>query len=475
MKGRIGGTIWLVVSANAVILIAVLALAYGAGARSGGLSLLDFGALPQTAGFEFLGAVFLIVASTVWLIFKLGGRIVKPVSQLVDLTERLASGDVEPRLLLESGDDFALMAENCSRMAETLAGAAAARATAESLQNEASQMAEALAPALRGELTVRLRAEDAGLQELATTVNTLLETLVTRLQRVRMNLGELDGGSDRAASAAATVQAALRSQNSSIVEATEAASALAAAIRESGKTSRSAAQIANHATELADHGNAVVAEAAEGMERMRSAMSDTAARIKALGDRSLQIYEIINIIQDTNLLALNAAIEASQAGDATKGIQVLRTELNKLAEHSRSSVREIVNLLKNIQAESTEVLALVEQANRAADVGGRLTEQCGKAFSTISATLHQASDLAEVMSDAVRQQAEGADRVAQLVRSVAADSQHALQSAGEASNALQQLIKTTGQLNDVLAQMRTSPGPSAKPRPELAASAAAGD
>src|SRR5512146_160710 len=109
MKGRVGGMVWQVVGANAVVLLLVLGLAYGAGARSGGLSLLDFGALPQTAGFEFLGAMVLVVAVTLWMIFLLGGRSVKPVTQLADFTERLAEGDTEPRLSLPASDDFSLI------------------------------------------------------------------------------------------------------------------------------------------------------------------------------------------------------------------------------------------------------------------------------------------------------------------------------------------------------------------------------
>ena len=110
MKGRIGRSMWLVVAVNALALIAVLGLAYGAGARSG-LSLLDFGAFPQTAGFEFLTAMFLIVAVTFWLVVKLGGRVVKPATQLANYTEAVLAGDAEARLEMDSSDDFAVIAD----------------------------------------------------------------------------------------------------------------------------------------------------------------------------------------------------------------------------------------------------------------------------------------------------------------------------------------------------------------------------
>jgi twitching motility protein PilJ len=52
------------------------------------------------------------------------------------------------------------------------------------------------------------------------------------------------------------------------------------------------------------------------MQRIRSVMQATAAKIKSLGDRSLEIYEIINVIHETNLLALNAVLEFSRGGQA---------------------------------------------------------------------------------------------------------------------------------------------------------------
>ena len=57
--------------------------------------------------------------------------------------------------------------------------------------------------------------------------------------------------------------------------------------------------------------------------RLRASVQATAKRIKALGDRSLEISEIVKVINDiteqTNLLALNAAIEAARAGEAGRG------------------------------------------------------------------------------------------------------------------------------------------------------------
>ena len=51
----------------------------------GGLSLLDFGALPQVAGFEFLAALFLVLAISIVLLLQLGFKVVKPTRELVEV------------------------------------------------------------------------------------------------------------------------------------------------------------------------------------------------------------------------------------------------------------------------------------------------------------------------------------------------------------------------------------------------------
>src|SRR5581483_8751586 len=116
MKGRITATVWKWAGINAAALMAVLLLAYGAGSSSGGLGLRDFGALPQSAGFQLLGALFLVVAVTVALVILLGSRVLKPVQQLAEFSERVAQGDFSTPVEIHSEDDFALIAENCNRI-----------------------------------------------------------------------------------------------------------------------------------------------------------------------------------------------------------------------------------------------------------------------------------------------------------------------------------------------------------------------
>ena len=135
MKDRVKSRVWTLVGVNAFVLIVVLGLSYAAGSRSGGLSLLDFGALPQVAGLEFLAALFLVAAASVALLLQLGGKIVKPTRELLEFSEKLMAGDYETRANV-TPDDFGVIAENWNRAAEMVAQAAAIKAGEELLRSD---------------------------------------------------------------------------------------------------------------------------------------------------------------------------------------------------------------------------------------------------------------------------------------------------------------------------------------------------
>lgn len=94
------------------------------------------------------------------------------------------------------------------------------------------------------------------------------------------------------------------------------------------------------------------------MNEMNYNIDETEGVIRKLANNSLKISDILNAIktiaEQTNLLSLNASIEAARAGEAGKGFAVVADEIRKLAENSAGSVREIGEILEDIQIQINE-------------------------------------------------------------------------------------------------------------------------
>jgi twitching motility protein PilJ len=199
-------------------------------------------------------------------------------------------------------------------------------------------------------------------------------------------------------------------------------------------------------------------------------MQATTEKIKSLGDRSLQIYDIINLIHETNLLALNALMESSKKSGGP--MDVLSGEMKKLGDHSRAATRDIVTLLKSIQAESNQAVAVMDQGNRVAENGARMMEQASQAFGGITEVLRQTADFADAISAASSQQIKGTEHVAGAVQELAANLRQDATKGRQAAKLVEQMARCSEQLTQAATQ-RPAPGVTvARPEKEAASAAA---
>ena len=235
-------------------------------------------------------------------------------------------------------------------------------------------------------------------------------------------------------------------------------------------------EAARRALEMSDQGSRAVRDTAEGMQRICAAMQGTAEKIKSLASRSLEVYDVINLIHETNLLAQNAMVESSRAGQAGQTREVLSAELRKLADHSRTSTRDIVALLKSIQAESNEAVAVMEQGNRVAENGAQLMEQANRAFTGIATVLHQTADFAEAIAATSSQQVQETENVAAAVQEIAANLRQNSTKARQSAKIVEQVARSSEQLTQAVTQIRPAQGPPAvkMEQPEAASAAVIG-
>ena len=252
----------------------------------------------------------------------------------------------------------------------------------------------------RGELSARSCAAPARgtrneLQMLSGNVDQMADTLRSLLSSIALESRKLSAASSELNSTSETM--ARRAELTSGEIYTVAGS--------SEEMNQTASEIARNCTTAADNvaqansavvqGRRIMGETTESMRAIGEHARVTSAVISQLGERSLQIGEITETINDiadqTNLLALNAAIEAARAGEHGRGFAVVADEVRALASRTTSATKEISVMIKSIQAETRRAIDAMGKGVAEAEEGVLKAVQTGAALEEITATIQSIS------------------------------------------------------------------------------------
>lgn len=109
---------------------------------------------------------------------------------------------------------------------------------------------------------------------------------------------------------------------------------------------------------MQSHGH--IENVGEMLVEVRDSFEQVNQRAQGLVDMARASLDIVNTVEtisnQTNILALNASIEASRAGEAGRGFAVVADEIRRLAETTKSAVKEINDNLVGFTQEITSVV-----------------------------------------------------------------------------------------------------------------------
>ncbi|WPM05659.1 methyl-accepting chemotaxis protein [Borreliella sinica] len=168
-------------------------------------------------------------------------------------------------------------------------------------------------------------------------------------------------------------------------------------------------QISQGVSENTENASTTEKIAVNTNDRTKEGHKSVVKAIEAMTVITEKIGIIDEITRQTNLLALNASIEAARVGEKGKGFEVVAAEVRKLADQSKESAREIIDI-----------------ANRSLTVASR----AGENFEQIVPGMEQTAKLVKNISDESSKQSVQIDQfknaieqVSQLVQTTASSSE----------------------------------------------------
>ncbi|MBN0989430.1 methyl-accepting chemotaxis protein [Amphritea pacifica] len=178
---------------------------------------------------------------------------------------------------------------------------------------------------------------------------------------------------------------------------------LSAAASEVSENCKRASDNSHEANEVALRGQSIIRQTIGSMHKTTDIVTDSAAVIRSLGERSGEIGQIVdlisNIADQTNLLALNAAIEAARAGDQGRGFAVVSGEVRELAEKTSQATEKIRLTVETMQKELKQATGMMDQGVLIAQHGTESAQQSETALNDILS--HITSLVGEVQQIAV--------------------------------------------------------------------------
>jgi len=316
---------------------------------------------------------------------------------------------------------------------------------------QAMEVTERLA---QGDLSVNISAESNDeIGSLLTSIDTMKQSLVGIVRQVHTSADEVSSAASELSASAESVAQGSQRQSEAAASAARAVEDGSATIHSVAETAEAVQSLSRTSMESSAHGNASLMKLVSELERAGGSVRQIAATVGEFIESAATITAITRqvkeIAEQTNLLALNAAIEAARAGEQGRGFAVVADEVRRLAEKSARSAGEIDAVTSTLSDKSRAVESAIVDGRQSIDSGQQLMQDVVAILSDAGRAVLEASQGAERIAGMVKQQASAGGEAAQAVAGIA-------RMAEENSSAIQETAVAAEHMEDLAHSLQGS-------------------
>jgi len=425
----------------------------------------------RNTGWMMAGASALASGAIAWGLGRRSANFIdKSTENLQAQFEAVINGDMTPRAVVYSEDEFGKLATSFNQMLQSLASNAAEsqkkaadlEQAKEDLQRQVIRLLDDVEGAARGDLTVQAEVTADVLGAVADSFNLTIQNLREIVNQVKIAARQVNESSRENEAFARSLSSDALRQAEELSVTLNSVQMMTESIQRVAESAREAEQVAKLASETAIKGGDAVERTVAGILDIRETVAETTRKVKRLGESSQEISKIVGLISQiasrTNLLALNASIEAARAGDAGRGFAIVADEVRQLADRAAKASKEIEQIVLQIQSETSNVQQAMEVGTQQVIDGTKLAEQARQSLTDIIQVSHRIETLVLSITEDTVKQTETSRTVSQVMQSVELSAQETSQESQRVSASLQNLVGVARSLQDSVERFRVDAG-----------------
>jgi len=185
--------------------------------------------------------------------------------------------------------------------------------------------------------------------------------------------------------------------------------------------------------------------------------NESALKIKEATDM------IADIAEETNLLSLNASIEAARAGEQGRGFAVVAAQIQKLAEQSNESARQIDGIINSLIADSEKAVDTMEEVKVVIEKQNENVINTENAFKDVKDGIDKSMKNIQEITDKTKQLDDARIKVVDVVQNLtaiaqenAASTEETSASASEVGTIVEDIANNARKLNTIAGEMEES-------------------
>ena len=411
----------------------------------------------QRGNYMIAGSVVAIMLG-LSLGYFLARLISRGVSHIAEVATQAAHGQLQARAKMDSQDELGQMAVAFNIMLDRITGLVQTEEERDVLQRRLMEFLVMVSEVSKGDLSRRGTVTADMFGNLADAFNLMLDRFGQLLGQAKDAAGRVAESATSMRQTAGELAQTAQVQEKESGHTLTAVEGLANVMRQVATSAGASSDSAEQTLTATEQGRLAVQETVQGMQTIRTSVQRMSKQVKGLGDRSLEISQIVSTIKDiatqTNLLALNAAIEAAGAGESGARFAIVADQVRKLAEGSSHAAREVAELVTVIQAETQAAVIAMEHETQAVEAGSSSALRSGEVFKDISEIAKRSAGLARVIADSSKQQTTATEGMSEAIRRFSSGAMAIRKSADETRLTVQELGKLADGLTTSVGQFK---------------------